>query len=104
MKELLEIYNAEETALEWYIRATLLPFDKYDDDENKIGIEYWSAVTGSSDFSEYVEKAREIEIEQKNSYKKEILKHLNILMSMPSSKLDLYIDKNGLINEKWFEQ
>ena len=34
----------------------------------------------------------------------EVLKHLNHLMMIPSSKLDKYLDSTGMITMKWFEQ
>jgi hypothetical protein len=43
--------------------------------------------------------------ECKNNYsKEEVLKQLNILMSLPSSTLDKFTDDNGSITIKWFEQ
>jgi len=42
---------------------------------------------------------------QERSYsEEEVLEQLNILMSLPSSTLDKFIDENGNITMKWFEQ
>jgi hypothetical protein len=43
--------------------------------------------------------------QQERSYsKEEVLEQLNILMSLPSSTLDKFTDKNGSITKEWFEQ
>jgi hypothetical protein len=52
----------------------------------------------------YIEQAKEMEKEQKGYSEEEVLEQLNILMSLPSSTLDKFTDKNGDITLKWFEQ
>lgn len=94
----------KKTALEWLINEILTEVDKYDDEGNIIGIDYWNSYISCTSLLEYVNIAREIEIKQKESEKDDILKHLNTLLFMPSSKLDLYVDENGLVTKKWFEQ
>ena len=43
--------------------------------------------------------------QDKNKYsEEEVLEQLNILISLPSSTLDKFTDKNGSITMKWFEQ
>jgi galactose-1-phosphate uridylyltransferase len=51
-----------------------------------------------------LEQAKEMEKEQKGYSEEEVLEQLNILMSLPSSTLDKFTDKNGNITLKWFEQ
>jgi hypothetical protein len=44
------------------------------------------------------------EMQEKGYSEEELLEQLNILMSLPSSTLDKFTDKNGNITMKWFEQ
>jgi hypothetical protein len=65
-----------------------------------------------SEFADRITDLEEIQIElskdkwqQKRSYsEEEVLEQLNILMSLPSSTLDKFTDKNGSITKEWFEQ
>jgi hypothetical protein len=41
--------------------------------------------------------------QEKMYSEEEVLNQLNILMSLPSSTLDRFIDENGNITMKWFE-
>jgi hypothetical protein len=41
---------------------------------------------------------------ERSCSEEEVLEHLNYLNTMPSSKLDLYIDDDEMITAKWFEQ
>jgi uncharacterized protein YuzE len=52
------------TAVEWLVNEILVEVDKYDDEGNINGMEYWNAFRGSSDLSQYVNKAKEMEQEQ----------------------------------------
>jgi predicted transcriptional regulator len=49
-----------------------------------------------------IKQAKEMEKQQGYS-EEEVLNQLNILMSLPSSTLDRFIDENGNITMKWFE-
>jgi hypothetical protein len=51
-----------------------------------------------------LEQAKEMEKQQQGYSEKEVLEQLNILMSLPSSTLDKFTDKNGSITKEWFEQ
>jgi hypothetical protein len=50
------------------------------------------------------EKAKEMEKEQIGYSKEEVLEHLNILIMMPSTKLDEFTNDEEMVTIKWFEQ
>jgi len=53
----------------------------------------------------FVEGVKYQQEQDKKLYsEEEVLEHLNYLNTMPSSKLDLYIDEDEMITSKWFEQ
>jgi hypothetical protein len=61
------------TAVEWLVNEILTEVDKYDDEGNINGLEYWNSFIGATDLSEYVNKAKEMEQEQlKEMYRKAI--------------------------------
>jgi hypothetical protein len=45
-----------------------------------------------------------LKLQQQGYSEEEVLEQLNILMSLPSSTLDKFTDKNGSITKEWFEQ
>ena len=49
------------TAVEWLVNEILVEVDRYDDEGNKIGIDYWNAYTSCTSLLEYVNKAKEME-------------------------------------------
>lgn len=55
----------KESAVKYLIEKILSEVEKYDDEGNVIGIEYWNAFHSCNDLSEYVIKANEIERNQK---------------------------------------
>ena len=50
------------------------------------------------------EQAKEMEKEQRGYSKEEVLEHLNILIMMPSTKLDEFTNDEEMVTIKWFEQ
>ncbi len=63
----------KQTAVEWLVNEILTEVDKYDDEGNINGLEYWNSFIGATDLSEYVNKAKEMEQEQlKEMYRKAI--------------------------------
>ena len=49
------------TAVEWLVNEILIEVDKYDDEGNIIGIDYWNAYRSCTSLLEYVDKAKEME-------------------------------------------
>lgn len=63
----------KQTAVEWLVNEILTEVNKYDDEGNINGSEYWNGFIGATDLSEYVNKAKEMEQEQlKEMYRKAI--------------------------------
>lgn len=56
------------TAVEWLVNEILVEVDRYDDEGNKIGIDYWNAYTSCTSLLEYVNKAKKMEKQQKDDY------------------------------------
>jgi hypothetical protein len=54
-----------KSVVEYLVEKILCDVDKYDDEGNVIGIEYWNAFHSCTDLSEYVKKAKEMEKQQK---------------------------------------
>jgi len=54
-----------QSAVEYLVEKILCDVEKYDDEGNVIGIEYWNAFHSCTDLSEYVKKAKEMERKQK---------------------------------------
>jgi hypothetical protein len=52
------------TAVEWLVNKILTEVDKYDDEGNINGLEYWNSFIGATDLSGYVNKAKEMERQQ----------------------------------------
>jgi hypothetical protein len=55
-------------------------------------------------FDELMEQAKQMEKEQRGYSKEQVLEHLNILIMMPSTKLDEFTDDKEMVTIKWFEQ
>jgi hypothetical protein len=53
--------ETKQTAVEWLVNEILTKVDKYDDEGNIDGMEYWNSFIGATDLSEYVNKAKEME-------------------------------------------
>ena len=49
------------TAVEWLVNEILTEVDKYDDEGNIIGTDYWNAYISCTSLLEYVNKAKEME-------------------------------------------
>jgi hypothetical protein len=54
--------------------------------------------------SDVINKAKQMEKEQRGYSKEEVLEHLNILIMMPSTKLDEFTNDEEMVTIKWFEQ
>lgn len=54
----------KQTAVEWLVKEILVEVDRYDDEGNKIGIDYWNAYKSCTSLLEYVNKAKQMEKQQ----------------------------------------
>ena len=54
----------KQTVVEWLVNEILTEVDKYDDEGNIIGTDYWNAYISCTSLLEYVNKAKEMEKEQ----------------------------------------
>jgi hypothetical protein len=77
----------EESAVEWFADR----------------IKHGGLVT-KKQFNDLLEQAKEMEKEQRGYSKEEVLEHLNILIMMPSTKLDEFTNDEEMVTIKWFEQ
>lgn len=56
--------NKKQTAVKSLINEILIEVDKYDDEGNVIGIDYWNAFKDCTSLLKYVNKAKELEKER----------------------------------------
>lgn len=52
------------TAVEWLVNEILVEVDDYDNEGNKIGIDYWNGYISGTSLLEYVNKAKGMEKQQ----------------------------------------
>jgi hypothetical protein len=81
-----------KTAVEWLEDEVDRIIETYDVDMMRCYLE------------EAYEQAKEMEKEQKGYSEEEVLEHLNILIMMPSTKLDEFTNDEEMVTMKWFEQ
>jgi uncharacterized protein YuzE len=91
----------KRTAVEWLVNKILIEVDKYDEECNVIGIEYWNAFIECADLSEYVNKAKEIEKQQQGYNEEEVIRLL--------VKRELFLELYDMANEyedanQWFKK
>ena len=90
----------KQTAVGYLVNEILIEVDDYDDEGNKIGIDYWNAYISGTSLLEYVNKAKKIEEQQ--SYNEEEVVRLLV-------KRELFLELYNMANEyedanEWFKK
>ena len=67
-------------------------------------LEHYSPFDNHEFLHKVIHKAKEMEKEQRGYSKEQVLEHLNILIMMPSTKLDEFTNDEEMVTSKWFEQ
>ena len=78
------------TAVEWLVNEILTEVDKYDDEGNIIGTDYWNAYISCTSLLEYVNKAKEMEKQQ-------------IIESYDTAYMDGYYD-TGKLGQDYYNE
>jgi hypothetical protein len=72
--------------------------------EKQILDNWMDILIGKVYIGDLFDQAKQMEKEQRGYSKEQVLEHLNILIMMPSTKLDEFTDDKEMVTIKWFEQ